>query len=329
MKKYRAIQVGLGGFGRSWFDLLIEHSEVEIVAVVDQQPESLSKIQETTTGDAFQLFTSFEEALTEVQADFALIVTPPKSHKALAEQALKAGLHVMMEKPLTDTEAEAEELLAFSRSFNQYVMVSQNYRWNAQIQTVKQLTSAGELGFIEYVDYDFNKATRFGGWRDEYEEILLQDMAIHHFDLLRYVLDDEARSIQATSFKPSWSWFRGNPHAEVAITFKKGTQVHYRGRWAGFGKKTTWNGTIRFVGEKGAIELVDDRVYFYKGESDEPVEIPLITLSESDRMISLDTFVQSIKHNTVPPTSIEDNIKSLQLSWAAIESSRTGERITL
>ncbi|WYP26986.1 Gfo/Idh/MocA family oxidoreductase [Alkalihalobacillus sp. FSL W8-0930] len=323
MKKVKAIQVGLGGFGRSWLDLLLAHQEVEIVAVVDQQLDRLTEVQ------SYRLFTSFEEALSEVCADFVLIVTPPKSHKALAELALKAGLHVMMEKPLTDTEEEAEELLTFSRSFNQHVMVSQNYRWNSQIQTVKQLISTGELGFIEYVDYDFNKATRFGGWRDEYEEILLQDMAIHHFDLLRYVLDDEAESIQAASFKPSWSWFKGNPHADVAIHFKKGTRVQYRGRWAGLGKKTTWNGTIRFVGEKGAIELVDDRLFYYKGEIDEPVEMPLVTLSKSDRMISLDTFVQSIKHNTVPPTSIEDNIKSLQLTWAAIESSRTGERINL
>lgn len=239
MKKVKAIQVGLGGFGRSWLDLLLAHQEVEIVAVVDQQLDRLTEVQ------SYRLFTSFEEALSEVCADFVLIVTPPKSHKALAELALKAGLHVMMEKPLTDTEEEAEELLTFSRSFNQHVMVSQNYRWNSQIQTVKQLISTGELGFIEYVDYDFNKATRFGGWRDEYEEILLQDMAIHHFDLLRYVLDDEAESIQATSFKPSWSWFKGNPHADVAIHFKKGTRVQYRGRWAGLGRKP--HGMERFV----------------------------------------------------------------------------------
>ncbi|MDQ0207659.1 Gfo/Idh/MocA family protein [Alkalicoccobacillus murimartini] len=329
MPTLRAIQIGIGGFGLSWLDLLMENQNVELVAVVDQQEESLQKVKEITSLESDQLFTSLQDALKGVEADFVLIVTPPTTHKQLAEQSLEAGLHVMMEKPLTDTAEEANELLAFSKQFSQKVMVSQNYRWNRQIQTIKQLIAANSIGTIEYADYYFNKATHFGGWRDQYEEILLQDMAIHHFDILRYLLNDEASTIQATSFRPSWSWFKGNPHADAAITFRKGTQVHYRGRWAGKGKKTTWNGDIRLVGDKGAIECLDDRVFVYQGEQDTPEEIPLIKTPASDRMISLDAFIQSISEDMIPPTSIEDNIKSLQLTWAAIESSNTGERIRL
>ena len=329
MSKLKAIQIGLGGFGLSWVELLQANQNMELVAIVDQQEESLQKAQEMTNLGPEQLFISFEKALEKVQADFVLIVTPPATHIALAKQALKAGLHVMMEKPLTDTAEEANDLLAFSREYSQKVMVSQNYRWNPQIQTIKQLIAASSIGPIEYADYYFNKATHFGGWRDQYEEILLQDMAIHHFDILRYLLNDEAVTIQATSFRPSWSWFKGNPHADAAMTFSKGVHVHYRGRWAGKGKKTTWNGDIRLVGERGAIELIDDQVLLYQGEQDTPEEIPLIKTPASDRMISLDSFIQVIKEDTVPPTSIEDNIKSLQLTWAAIESSKTGERVHL
>ncbi|TSB47629.1 Gfo/Idh/MocA family protein [Alkalicoccobacillus porphyridii] len=329
MGKLKAIQIGVGGFGASWLELLSTNEKIELVAVVDQQSESLQKAMDLTDLGPSHVFTSFQEAIERVEADFVLIVTPPTTHKLLAEQAIKAGLHVMMEKPLTDTTEEAQELLAFTKQYDFKVMVSQNYRWNPQIQTIKQLLAAGSIGTIEYADYYFNKATHFGGWRDQYEEILLQDMAIHHFDILRYLLSDEAVTIQATSSRPSWSWFKGNPHADAAITFSEGVQVHYRGRWAGKGKKTGWNGDIRLVGDKGAIELIDDHVLLYQGEEDTPEEIPLIKTPASDRMISLDAFIQSIIEDTIPPTSIEDNIKSLQLTWAAIKSSKTGERIRL
>jgi predicted dehydrogenase len=62
-------------------------------------------------------------------------VTPPKTHKDIAIQALQAGFHVLMEKPITHTIEEAHKLMRVSRKFDKKIAVSQNYRWRAPIQT--------------------------------------------------------------------------------------------------------------------------------------------------------------------------------------------------
>jgi predicted dehydrogenase len=323
----KAIQVGVGGFGLSWFELLQSYQQAEVAAIVDPLETNVQAALKRANRNVLS-FDSLAKAIEKVEADFVLIVTPPTTHADLAKTAIKAKLHVMMEKPLTDTLEEGKALLAFTNSHAQKVMVSQNYRYHPQIQTIKALLDQQVIGKVEYGDYYFNRATRFGGWRDEYADILLQDMAIHHFDILRFLLEKEAVEVTAASFRPSWSWFKGMPNAHVDILFEDEVRISYTGRWAGKGRKTPWNGELRLVGEKGAIELVDDRVYMYKGEADEPTEIQLQTSLLPDRLLSLDAFVAAIRHDTVPPTSIEDNVKSLELTWAAIEAAKSGKKWT-
>ncbi|WP_078393813.1 Gfo/Idh/MocA family protein [Shouchella patagoniensis] len=327
-EKVRVIQVGVGGFGQSWLELMVGYEEVEVVAAVDQLEANLKNVTELY-GSSISTFTDLSEAIKQTKADIVFIITPPVTHAPLAKQAIENGLHVVMEKPLTNTMAEAEDLLAFVRHHHSKVMVSQNYRWNPQIQTVKKLVEQGAIGEIEYGDYYFNRATRFGGWRDEYEDILLQDMAIHHFDILRFLLGKEVTEISAHSFRPTWSWFKGMPHANVALLFDGTTPINYIGRWAGKGRQTPWNGELRLVGEKGAVELINDEVFFYKDEEQEPEKIPLIEQALPDRLLSLQSFIEAIRHDVEPPTSIVDNIKSLAVTDAAIKAAKTGVKQTV
>lgn len=251
-----------------------------------------------------------------------LIVTPPQTHKELAIKAIQQGFHVMMEKPLAHTLEEAKELLDFKQNHHKQLMVSQNYRWNRPIQTVKQLLDAGEIGKVEWMNYSFQRASHFGGWRDRYDHILLEDMSIHHFDLMRYLLNKNPVEVYAQSYRPSWSWFQGNPNAHVSIAFEDDVHVSYAGSWVTKGKETPWNGEFRLVGEKGAIELIEDKVTLYDSNN-EARNVPIVNLPYDDRTLSLDHFVQSIIIGNQVATSIEDNIKSYELTCAAIESAVT------
>ncbi|MFY0762426.1 Gfo/Idh/MocA family oxidoreductase [Metabacillus dongyingensis] len=319
MEKLRVVQVGAGGFGRSWLEVLLNYEHIELVAVVDVMKENLTQVKKITGLPDEALFINPSEAFQKIKADFALIVTPPQTHKELSMEAVTRGLHVMMEKPLTHTYDEAIELLKFTRNHDKKVMISQNYRWNRPIQTVKQLLEEDTIGNIEYMNYSFQRATNFGGWRDEYENILLEDMSIHHFDIMRYLLNKNPIEVYAKSYRPSWSWFKGNPNAHVSITFEDDVFVSYAGSWVTKGKETPWNGEFRLVGEKGAIELVDDEVIVYDSNN-EVSKVPLKEPLYDDRTLSLDHFVQSIIFDKEPITSIEDNFKSFELTCAAIES---------
>src|SRR5690606_18211388 len=98
-----------------------------------------------------------------------------------------------------------------AKQFSSHVMISQNYRYRPEIQSIKNAVEQGKVGPVEYVEWNFRRATKFGGWRDQYQEIIIEDMSIHHFDLLRYILGKNASSVFAKSMRPSWSWFNGNP----------------------------------------------------------------------------------------------------------------------
>jgi predicted dehydrogenase len=331
-KKLRVVQIGAGNFGQSWIQLLLNYPGVELVSVADVFQSNLDRAKSAYNLENVAIFNDTDAALQQSNADMALIVTPPKTHMELATSALKNGLHVMMEKPLTHTYEEAIELFEFSKTSDRIVMVSQNYRWRPVIQTLKKLVKEKAVGEIGYMQYEFSRATQFGGWRDEYKEVLLEDMAIHHFDIMRFLLDQEAEEIYAQSFRPAWSWFSGNPSASVTVQFANGVTVSYFGSWVARGKETTWNGNIRIVGDKGAIELVDDRieVHLYDGaQKIESYAVDPVPMPYDERISSLDDMVKSIINGSRPETSIENNIRSFELTCAAILSVQQGQKINI
>src|SRR5690606_25861480 len=114
-----------------------------------------------------QLFTRIDDAFENVAADLVLIVTPPKTHKEIAVEALNRGFHIMLEKPLAHTYEEAIQLLEMSRINDRKICVSQNYRWRTPILTIKNLIVSQNIGNISYIEYQFRKSIKFGGWRDE------------------------------------------------------------------------------------------------------------------------------------------------------------------
>jgi predicted dehydrogenase len=332
MAKLKVIQVGAGGFGQSWLNIISDYPHTRLVGVVDVMQENLEAAQRIINLPPTKVYQDLDIAFDELEADLILIVTPPKTHKDLAIKALQAGFHVLMEKPITHTLEEAQELIEVSRKIDRKIAVSQNYRWRASIQTAKKLLDDQVIGQIGYMEYEFRKAMKFGGWRDNYSEILLEDMSIHHFDIMRYLLEVEPTEVFAKSFRPSWSWFSGNPSASLSISFENDIEVSYFGSWVSRGKETTWNGDIRIVGEKGAIEVINNEVSVYLvNEQDEVTqeEIKLVDVPYDDRMSSLDNMVQSIFNDTTPATSIEDNVKSFQLTCSTIESARLGEKVKI
>ncbi|WP_239633986.1 Gfo/Idh/MocA family oxidoreductase [Paenibacillus sp. H1-7] len=330
MNKIRVIQVGAGRFGQSWLKVLSEYEQVELAAVVDVVPDNLAAASAITQLPDSRLFGSLDEAAQAVEADMALIVTPPATHKSIALQALQAGLHVVLEKPLTHTFDEAAELYEQSKRYDRKIMISQNYRWRPCIQTLKKLLQEQIIGRVGYIEYDFRKAHQVGGWRNEMDEILLEDMSLHHFDIMRFILDKEPVDVYAQSFRPYWSWFNGNPSASVVIRFEDNIRVNYFGSWVNRGRETTWNGDIRVYGEHGAIEMTDDQLFIWKQDKEgEPSAVELPEAAYGDRMSSLNDFVEAIRNHREPVTSLADNIKSFALTCAAIQSTQEGRSVTI
>lgn len=327
MKNVRVIQVGAGGFGLSWLEVISKSSGIELVGVADLVPENHEKANEVLKDDKVQYFEQYADAFRALEADIAIIVTPPQTHKQVAVDALKAGLHVFMEKPIAQTIEDAIELQIIAKKYPQRVMISQNYRWRPEIQALKKAVEKQIAGPIEYVEWVFRRATNFGGWRDHYKEIVIEDMSIHHFDLMRYLLGKNASTVYAKSKRPSWSWFKGNPTASVTMTFED-TLVNYFASWVTSGPETSWNGDIKLHGQKGVIELTNDVPAFVSSNGQKTL-LSLPEMERVDREYSLYEMVKALEENREPVTSLDDNLNSFGIVGAAVESIQTSNEIVM
>ncbi|WP_193065485.1 Gfo/Idh/MocA family protein [Oceanobacillus oncorhynchi] len=325
MKK--VIQVGIGGFGSTWLEILKNDSQVNIIAIVDVAEENLKKAKEMMGTTEINYYSNHLEAFEQEEADIAVVITPPQTHKQIAIDALENNLHVFMEKPLAHTKAEADSLNQLAQQYENHVVVSQNYRYRPEIQAMKQAVEQQIVGPIEYAEWNFQRASKFGGWRDNYQEIIIEDMSIHHFDLLRYVLGKNADTVYAKSMRPSWSWFKGNPTASVLIDME-GILVNYFASWVTSAPETSWNGECKLYGEKGVIALTNDKATIIKPNGEEQV-LPVPEMEVVDRAYSINELIAAIEENRVPDNVISDNIYSFHIVSACLESIKLKKEIDL
>lgn len=178
----KAIMIGTGSISNAWFPALKAH-DVTLVAAVDLDPErakSQLAQHEVTTAE---VFTDLNEALKNTDAAFAIDLTTPSAHRTVTCTCLEAGVPVIGEKPMAENMQQAREMVATSNRTGQLYMVSQSRRYVPVHQQVADTIATGRIGEITTVLCDFYLGAHFGGFRAEMDHVLLNDMAIHHFDL--------------------------------------------------------------------------------------------------------------------------------------------------
>jgi predicted dehydrogenase len=341
MQPIRLIQVGMGGWGRSWAKVLAQHAELaQVVACVDMQPEMLLQLQQDIGIAADVCFSSLEMALDAAEADAVLVTTPVGAHAPVALAALAAGKHVLLEKPFASSLAQARQVVETAEALGKVLMVSQNYRYYPAAQTAAALVREGRLGPVSSVSVQFrryaNLAPRETHRHYHIRHPLLLDMAIHHFDLMRYVLGQEPAAITCHAWNPPWSNFTEPAAAAAAIQFDGGAVVDYNGSWVSTAPQTTWDGEWQIECAGGVIEWTGRDNDSLKAESVKVRErgkrvrsVPLPAMPYWDRAGSLATFVQALHSGSEPLTSGRDNLNSLALMFAAIEAAETGAPQTL
>lgn len=243
---------------------------------------------------------------------------PAQTHRDLAVAAMHAGLPVLSEKPLADTREAAADIVRVSQETGMLHMVAQNYRYSRPVQTLKRVLQSGQLGPIGAVTIHFFRGPHFGGFREAMPFPLIMDMSIHHFDMLRFFLDQDPVGVAGRSWNPAWSWFQGDAAASVVITFEAAVAT-YTGSWCAQGADTPWNGHWRFDCANGVALLEEDRVWTQR-RGGERAEAPLVDLPLTAQPYLLHEFVTAITTGRQPATTCFDNIKSLQIVLDAIAS---------
>src|SRR5581483_1254485 len=208
------LQVGLGPHGRNWArQVLPDIKEADVVGFVDTDPNALDLLRQQANVPAGKCYESLREAIGETNPEAVLVTTALPSHAAVVKAALDAGLHVLVEKPFAPNLAAAKELVDIAAAKGLALMVSQNYRFFPAPRALTSLVRESALGQLYEISIDFRRYSpgtpdRRGRHHVE-EQPLLVDMSIHHFDLLRLILNREPDRIHCEAWNPSWTSFAG------------------------------------------------------------------------------------------------------------------------
>jgi predicted dehydrogenase len=321
----KVIQVGIGGMGNAWLNTVLASPDMQYAAFVELNPIIAAEQAERYKLDPSRIFRTLGEAIAAARDAFpgeslgVIDVTPPAFHQSVSLMALAARVPVLSEKPLADTFEAATAIARAADETGVLHMVAQNYRYSVPAQTLKRVLDEGELGAVGSVTVDFFKGPHFGGFREQMPYPLIIDMSIHHFDMLRFFLDDNPVSVYGRSWNPPWSWFKGDASASVSLQFAGGVVAAYNGSWCSNGTETPWNGNWRFECERGSILLREDAVYIQR-RGEEAVPVEAVAMPRVAQAYLLREFYEAVTTGKRPATTAQDNLKSLAIVFDVVES---------
>ena len=334
MAHEKVVIVGAGGIAGAWLPRIVEE-KLHVAGIVDLNIERAYQRAREYKLEGVECSCSLREMLALVRPDFVLDLTVPEAHCHVTTTALLAGYPVCGEKPMAATMAQARKMVAISARTGTMYMVSQSRRWEARHASVQKTIAAGRIGRLTTVNCDFYIGAHFGGFRDEMPSPLILDMAIHHFDLARYMSGQDPVAVYAREFNPAGSWYRGDAAASCIFEMTNGVIFTYRGSWCAEGCHTSWNGDWRLIGDKGTLLLEKDQApagEVVSGDSGfhrpkKPLKPVAAKVARTAMHGGLCEMLAYLRKGTVPQTQCQDNIKSLAMVFAAIESSKKGKRV--
>lgn len=338
-KKIKAVMVGCGGMSRAWLSAAQKMDDVEVVGLVDIVEGNARQRAEDFALPEAVIGTDLQKVLDATGPDAVFDCTVPEAHTQVTVTALRHGCHVLGEKPMADSMANARKAAREAEKTGKIYAVIQNRRYMGNIRRLSRLLRSGAIGPLTTVNCDFYIGAHFGGFRDRMEHVLLLDMAIHTFDQARLLTGADPVSVYCREWNPQGSWYDHDAAAVAVFELSGGIVFTYRGCWCAEGLNTSWESQWRVVGTEGsatwdggegiAVQKVRKRGGFFSEMKD--VTVP--PMRKADRVGGheglIREFVDCVRKGKAPETVCTDNIKSLAMVFGAIESAKKGRVVAV
>lgn len=214
--------IGYGYWGPNLVRNIAETKGAEIIAVSDLRAERLSTVK--SRYPAITVTTDPQELIRDPRIDVVVISTPVNTHFSLAMQALEAGKHVMVEKPITSTVEEATRLIDTAAARRLQIMVDHTFIYTGAVRKIKELVDAGNLGTIQYYD---SVRVNLGLFQPDVN--VIWDLAVHDLSIMDFLLGKEPTAVSATGL----SHIAGRPEniAYITMFFADPLIAHIHVNW--------------------------------------------------------------------------------------------------
>ena len=294
----RVGMVGYGAIGHEHARAVTAVPGLTLSAVSDPNPARVD-VARTVASDV-RTFTDSTALLSDDAVDLVVISTPPNTHAQWARQALEAGKHVVLEKPMALTTAECDDVMAQAEAAQRLLVVYQNRRFDADYRVMRRLVADGVVGEVFHVEsfvggyshpcnYWHSDAAVSGG--------AIFDWGSHYIDQLLDLMPGDIAHVSASNHKRVWHDVTNADHSRVTIQFSDGRQADFIHSDLAAAPKPKW----WVLGTRGAVrgDWRSERVVARTaiGTLDEDVLAP----ADSPALMSLHAPDGSVTSLAVPP----------------------------
>jgi UDP-N-acetylglucosamine 3-dehydrogenase len=314
MKKLGVAVIGAGFWGRNHARVFTELEETELLAVCDINAERAKAIAKQF---GVKAYTSTAKMLKIKDLDAVSVCTWSTSLAKEALKALKAGKHVLVEKPMAANSKQAETLIKTAEKEGLYLSVGFLMRFIPGLQHIRKAVESQEIGEIVCAT-----AKRVSEWPERIGDVgVVKDLAIHDIDVMHYLFGSDPVAVYAKTGNMRHKKFED--YAHIMLTFERGKNAFIEANWL-----TPYKTRVLVVTGSRAIAKLDYITQELTIETAERTVQPRIPWQEPLKL-ELQHFARCVLGKEKPFITGLDGLKALKIAEAALKSSKTGRLVKL
>jgi len=331
MSKIRVGIVGCGGMARSHasrFSMILD--QVEIAAAVDVIRERAQAVADLLPGPT-AVATDYREILDQVDA--VLLVLPHHLHHPVAVDCLNAGKHVLVEKPMANSDGECREMIEAAKRNDRVLMVAYCMRFHPLAVKMKELIDAKTYGDVFQLSIWTEQLTRYpeGHWATSAKTLgggQLFSHGCHYIDLLLWYL---GKPVWGTHFGTNTGtpWMEKEGTSNVVIEFEGGVMGYHMGTWGARGSRLKYSfhahcteGMIEADISHGRL-IAHSKTVIHDPSSHNAAQNEEVLLEVSNAKpteVEMAHFVECIRTGKKPLTDGAGSLEGLQVIWKLYEA---------
>lgn len=321
-----------------------ENPNCQLAAFFDVVPERAKALAEQYGGVAYDSI----EALLASDVDAVSVCVANAYHAQASIQALKAGKHVLCEKPMATTPEDCEAMVAAAKAAGKFLMIGQNQRLAKAHVKAREIIESGEMGKVITFETHFAHPGPEGwtGVRDSWffdKKVasfgVMADLGVHKTDLIHYLTGKKIVRTSAVLATLDKTFSDGRPitvddNAYAIYTMEDGVVGTMHVSWTNYGNE---NNSTKIYMEGGVLRMYDDPKYSLIVEKRDgeviPYELDLLTSNKEQTTGGrtstgvIDAFVESIITNTPPAISGESAMHAMKVVFANEQSAQLGKAV--
>jgi scyllo-inositol 2-dehydrogenase (NADP+) len=324
----RCAVVGYGpafNMGKAHCDQIRATNGLELVAVCDADPKRI----EAAVKDfpSIRTYADLGKMLKQEDVDLVTVATPHNTHSDLALQCLKAGKHVIVEKPMCITTAEATAMIEEAKKKNLMVSVFHNRRFDGDFLALRETISKGRIGEIFHLEAFIGGFEHPGTWWRSDKKVsggAFYDWGAHLLDWVLNIIPGNIAGVMGYFHKRVWMDVTNEDQVEAVIRFESGAVADVQLSSIASIGKPRW----RILGTKGGITTVPEQRYFRVATygDGKPVETQ-VDFKKGEHSTYYRNIADHLLRGTKLLVKPEEARRVIAIMEAAEESSRTGETV--